>query len=150
MKPVHYTLGFGFTPGSGRVLLQRHGPSGPLAVRNRWNGLGGKIEPDETPVQAMRREFREEGGLDIVESRWERIVTFGGDFEEGTYRVHCFRTTFTLTEARVMNARQYERDDTELFFLDRIPKGETAMANLAWLIPLASMPYRLVGEVLEV
>lgn len=31
----------------------------------KWNGLGGKCEPDESFVEAARREVREESGLDL-------------------------------------------------------------------------------------
>jgi 8-oxo-dGTP diphosphatase len=31
----------------------------------KWNGLGGKCEPDESFVEAARRELREESGLDL-------------------------------------------------------------------------------------
>lgn len=34
----------------------------------KWNGLGGKFELDESPVEAARREFAEEAGLDLSES----------------------------------------------------------------------------------
>ena len=29
----------------------------------KWNGLGGKCEPDESPLEAAIREFKEESGL---------------------------------------------------------------------------------------
>lgn len=45
----------------GRFLLQRR-PSGGL-LGGLWEFPGGKIEPGETPAQAVRREFAEETGL---------------------------------------------------------------------------------------
>lgn len=33
-----------------------------------WNGLGGKIEVDETPLASVQREIREEAGIDLLES----------------------------------------------------------------------------------
>jgi 8-oxo-dGTP diphosphatase len=29
----------------------------------KWNGLGGKLEPDESPIEGARRELREEAAL---------------------------------------------------------------------------------------
>ncbi|MBI4348692.1 MAG: 8-oxo-dGTP diphosphatase [Elusimicrobia bacterium] len=31
----------------------------------KWNGLGGKCEPDESPLETARRELHEEAGLDL-------------------------------------------------------------------------------------
>lgn len=44
----------------------------------RWNGLGGKLEPDESPLEAARREVREESGLDLPEDVFTALgsVTF--------------------------------------------------------------------------
>lgn len=46
-----------------------------------WNGVGGKIEENETPNQAVRREVREEGALDLDKAsatRFAGIVTWSG------------------------------------------------------------------------
>jgi 8-oxo-dGTP diphosphatase len=31
----------------------------------KWNGLGGKLEPDESPLEAARRELIEEAGVEL-------------------------------------------------------------------------------------
>ncbi|MEN8259672.1 MAG: NUDIX hydrolase [Pseudomonadota bacterium] len=46
----------------GEVLLIRRGKSPALGL---WSIPGGKLEPGETIVQACRREFLEETGLDV-------------------------------------------------------------------------------------
>jgi 8-oxo-dGTP diphosphatase len=33
--------------------------------QDKWNGLGGKLEADESPVEAARRECFEESGIDL-------------------------------------------------------------------------------------
>lgn len=48
--------------GDGRVLVQQRA-AGPLA--GLWEFPGGKIEPGETPAQALIRELREELGIDV-------------------------------------------------------------------------------------
>src|SRR5947209_3618459 len=61
------------------LVYQRRGESFLMIHRNaraaaedyhsgRWNGLGGKCEPDESPAQAARRELREESGYDRPEA----------------------------------------------------------------------------------
>lgn len=43
---------------------------------NRYEFVGGKIEPDETPTQGLIREVHEEIGLDIAQNT---AVKMGGD-----------------------------------------------------------------------
>lgn len=41
----------------------------------RWNGLGGKLEPEESPLEGARRELREESGLDLPEAAFRALGT---------------------------------------------------------------------------
>ena len=42
----------------------------------KWNGLGGKIEPDESPEEAVIREVFEESGLMIKDPTLKGIITY--------------------------------------------------------------------------
>lgn len=44
----------------------------------KWNGLGGKLEPGETPEECAIREVREEAGLSIQNPRLRGLITFPG------------------------------------------------------------------------
>lgn len=46
------------------VLLVRK-LKGPASLRGKWNGIGGKIEPGESPSLCARREFFEETGIAV-------------------------------------------------------------------------------------
>jgi len=44
--------------------------------RGKWNGLGGKLEPGETPEECAIREIREESGLTATDLHWKGLLTF--------------------------------------------------------------------------
>ena len=44
--------------------------------RDKWIGLGGKIEEDESPEECLLREVYEESGLRLTSWRYRGIVTF--------------------------------------------------------------------------
>lgn len=79
-----YTLGFCIDrmPGERQVLLCRHDKEGPSGLG--WNGIGGKLEPGETPLRCMMREWTEETALEDV--LWHARGSFGNEH----YRVHLF------------------------------------------------------------
>jgi 8-oxo-dGTP diphosphatase len=53
------------------LMLHRNAADRPGDYHaGKWNGLGGKFEPDESPRQAACREFREECGLAVPEGRF--------------------------------------------------------------------------------
>jgi 8-oxo-dGTP diphosphatase len=44
----------------------------------KWNGLGGKLEPGETPEECATREVLEESGLQVLRWRYCGLLTFPG------------------------------------------------------------------------
>ncbi len=44
----------------------------------KWNGLGGKFEPGESPEECVIREVREESGLQIRDPRLHGLLMFPG------------------------------------------------------------------------
>ena len=54
-----------------------------------WEFPGGKIEPGETPQQALRREIREE--LDAVIEVGELLRTINYDYPTFHLTMHCFK-----------------------------------------------------------
>ena len=67
---------------------------------DKWVGVGGKFEPDETPEECMLREVREETGLTLTKYRFRAILTFLSDEWETEY-IHLYtasKFTGTLLE----------------------------------------------------
>lgn len=57
--------------------------------QDKWIGIGGKFEPQESPEQCNRREAYEETGLILGKCDYRGIVTFVSD-KWGTEYMHIF------------------------------------------------------------
>ncbi len=125
-----YVCGFLFTPDRTRVLLIRK--NRPAWQAGKLNGVGGKIDPGESPATAMRREFREEAGVDLPESRWQHVLTLSGQDDAGSGRGwagHFFRAFGDVDGARPMTDEALEVHAIGALPGDVIP-------NLRWMIPM--------------
>ncbi len=71
----------------GETLMLRRAPAHALHG-GKWNGLGGKLEPGETPEECMRREVLEESGLAVEEAVYKGLITFPGF--DGEHDVYTF------------------------------------------------------------
>lgn len=124
----HYVLGmlFNFNRRTAThvLLIEKQRPDW---MRDRWNGIGGKIEENENTTNAMHRETREEIGHSY---EWQRFLTFvcpGGT-------VFVFRA---FTNVRDIRFKQQPHEDKLLrvWALDYLPPN--MMSNLKWIIPVA-------------
>ena len=66
MQSILATLGYLLSPDGEEVLMIRRDTRPDDIHFGYYNGLGGKLEPDEDVVSGMRREIREEAGLECV------------------------------------------------------------------------------------
>lgn len=59
------------------------------ANKDKWIGVGGKFLEGESPEECVRREVKEETGLDLISLNYRGIVTFCSDCWETEY-MHLF------------------------------------------------------------
>ena len=78
---------------------------------DKWIGVGGKFEANESPEDCMRREILEETGLTVTRYRYRGIVTFVSDLYETEY-MHLFTVSDWTGEAR-------ECDEGELAWIKK-------------------------------
>lgn len=122
-KYTSYVVGFMFQ--NDKVALVRK--NRPAWQAGKLNGIGGHVDPGESPVEAMCREFEEETGLSTISDDWKDFAELVG----GDYIVHFFHSQGDLSLLKTTT-------DEEIVVL---PVKEVTVANaipnLTWLIPLA-------------
>jgi 8-oxo-dGTP diphosphatase len=74
VKTVAATLCY-VRSGGRMLMLHRNKKEGDVH-RGKWNGLGGKLEPGESPDECVIREVREESGLTIEGPRLRGVLSF--------------------------------------------------------------------------
>lgn len=87
----HIEVAAGILWRGGRCLAVSR-PAGK-AHAGRWEFPGGKLEPGESPVAALRRELAEELGVETRESRFWRVVEHDYAEKNLHVRLHFFHVT---------------------------------------------------------
>lgn len=121
----HYVMGLIFNASRDKVLLvEKKRPEWQVGL---WNGMGGKIEPDDkSPLAAMHREASEELGRPYD---WEHCITFvcpGGTVF--VYRIILDRVQQEMT------FEQKEDEPLKVWSLNELP--ENIATDLKWIIPV--------------
>jgi 8-oxo-dGTP diphosphatase len=81
--PIIATLGYVLSPDRREVLLiHRNARPGDLHL-GKYNGLGGKIDPDEDVVAGMRRELREEAAIEATALSLRGTISWPGFGKHG-------------------------------------------------------------------
>jgi 8-oxo-dGTP diphosphatase len=81
--PILATLGYVFSPDGSRVLLIHRNRRPDDAHYGKYNGLGGKLDPGEDVVTCLRREIREESGLECTELTLKGTISWPGFGKQG-------------------------------------------------------------------
>jgi 8-oxo-dGTP diphosphatase len=118
-----YVAGFLFSPNKRSVVLiwkQR-----PDWQKGKLNAVGGGVERGESPDAAMRREFREEAGLDV--ENWQHFATLGDARDWSVWFYFAFGD---VNKCRTTT-------DEDVAVCSTFPLPAAVIPNLHWLIPMA-------------
>jgi 8-oxo-dGTP diphosphatase len=75
---------------NGRTLMLHRVKKKADVHEGKWNGLGGKFEPGESPEDCVIREVREESGLRLKSPRLKGVLTFPGFADDEDWYVFVF------------------------------------------------------------
>ena len=99
--------------------------------KDKWIGIGGKFEGEESPDECILREAKEETGLTLTEYKCRGIVTFVNDECEGEY---MFLFTADGFEGEMKECDEGDLQWVSREFLDNLPKweGDQIFLDLLW------------------
>jgi 8-oxo-dGTP diphosphatase len=132
-KVNKYVVGFLFDTRGHVALVNKNRPAWQ---KGRLNGIGGHIEPDETPEQAMVREFKEEAGCDIL--NWRQYCVVRGS----EYELNLFTAKNETAEVRSVTDEM-----VGWYPVGRLP--DNILPNLKWLIPMADYGLPIKAEIIH-
>lgn len=81
--PIVATLGYVMSPDGQHVLMIHRNARKDDQHLGKYNGLGGKMEPGEDIADCMRREIREEAGIECLEMRLRGTLNWPGFGKNG-------------------------------------------------------------------
>ena len=97
--PILATLGYIMSPDGKETLLIHRNSRDDDHHLGKYNGLGGKLEPDEDIVAGFKREIREEAGIECEAIQlcgtisWPGFGKHGEDWFGFIFRVEKFQGT---------------------------------------------------------
>ena len=114
--------------------------------KDKWIGIGGKFEAQESPDEYLLREAMEETGLRLTSWRCRGVVTFLSDTWEGEY-MYLFTAAGFEGELKVCDEGDLQW--VPRAFLDELPKweGDKIFLELLWQdAPFFLLKLRYEGE----
>jgi len=121
-------VGFAFSHDMTGLLLIRK--QKPASQAGKLNGVGGKLELGEQPIDAMVREFHEETGLQTSPGDWQLFAVLDSPQWEVTFFRGRFDDSFLESAVGV----QLTHEQVEYWYVDRLSDQNT-LRNLRWLVP---------------
>lgn len=116
--------------------------------KDKWIGIGGKFESEESPDECLLREAKEETGLTLTSWRCHGVVTFLSDQYEGEY---MYLFTADGFEGALKECSEGDLQWVSREFLNQLPKweGDEIFLNLMWQdAPFFLLTLRYQGDTL--
>lgn len=127
-----YCVGFLFDPTLSKVVLVRK--LRPTWQKGLLNGVGGKVGDfilNETPEQAMHREFQEEAGMSGL--HWIEFLNLKTPHSDITF----FRATGAVHAALQTGELRRDAEPIEVHDVHDVMDRTDTIANLRWCIQMA-------------
>ena len=143
---IHSTLCY-ITRGDEVLMLHRVKKKNDVN-KDKWIGIGGKFEDQESPDECLLREAMEETGLRLTSWRCRGVVTFLSDTWEGEY---MYLFTADGFEGMLKECDEGELQWVPRAFLDELPKweGDKIFLELLWQnAPFFLLTLRYQGDTL--
>ena len=100
--------------------------------KDKWIGIGGKFEDQESPVDCLLREAREETGLTLTSWQCRGVINFLTEKpEEGEY---MYLFTADGFEGQITDCNEGDLQWVSREFMDSLPKweGDQIFLDLIW------------------
>jgi 8-oxo-dGTP diphosphatase len=135
------------TRGSQVLMLHRVKKKADIN-KDKWIGIGGKFEGEESPDECLLREAKEETGLTLTSWQCRGVVTFLNDTCEGEY---MYLFTADGFEGKMTQCDEGDLQWVEREFLNALPKweGDQIFLDLLWQnAPFFLLTLRYHGDTL--
>ncbi|MBO5837190.1 MAG: 8-oxo-dGTP diphosphatase [Oscillospiraceae bacterium] len=116
--------------------------------KDKWIGIGGKFEKEESPDECLLREAKEETGLTLTSWKCRGVITFLNDSCEGEF---MYLFTADGFEGQLKECDEGELKWVAREFLDSLPKweGDKIFLDLLWQdAPFFLLTLRYQGDTL--
>ncbi|MCE9565937.1 MAG: 8-oxo-dGTP diphosphatase [Planctomycetes bacterium] len=116
--PILATLGYVFSPDGRRVLMIHRNTRPDDTHLGKYNGLGGKLESDEDVVAGLKREIREEAGIECDVVQLAGTISWPGFGKNGE---DWFGFIFRITQFTGIPLTNNPEGSLEWIEIDRVP-----------------------------
>jgi 8-oxo-dGTP diphosphatase len=137
---MNYVVGIVLDNNDYILMIEKNRPDWQ---KGKLNGIGGHIEKDERPEEAMSREASEEAGISLPPNKWRLLCTYV-HVESGSvvyFFVGHVKNIFTDTK---------QMTDEKLIgvFISNL-RSCKCIENLKWLIPMALCRDNPIGTIVD-